>query len=266
MCDTIKQIFNFIKNYYIIIITILMIIFLSLYMQQCRSKKDYETIANQNISAILDSLRTERNKNGELVYVNTAYSAETKDLQKLNNELYQNLAKEKQQNYILYGKLQNSFNSSSTITLTNTITEYPNNLFTMGWIHEKDTTGFKQELESETSFRIDTNKKDSSEARSFRVIDYGTEITKNSMMFDVYMGVRKNEETGKIEVTARTPNPDITLIPNVNIDQSIITQKQDNYIVSIGGGLGYGTSLDGKNGVFGWHTDLIHLGYRLFSW
>lgn len=263
MWESIKKGFNFIKNYYVIIASILMIVFMILFLQQCRSNKNYRAISNQNISALTDSLRYERNKNGDLVAVNTVYAATGDELKKLNSELYNELQKEIQQNYILYIKLKNSFNSSSTITITNTIKEYPNDVFSMLWDYKKDTIGFCQELSGDTRFKIDTTK---DSTKKFKVTDYGTQIIKNSMTFDIFTGLRKNDETGKFEITARASNPDISINPIGTIDPDIIMNTQDNFIVSIGGGLGYGTSLDGKNGQFGWHIDLIHVGYRIFSW
>ena len=247
----IKKTFITIKNYYVIIITIVMIIFMILFMQQCRKNQNLGTTSNQNINALTNILRTERNKIGELVFINTGYIAEIDDLKQLNVGLYNEIQTEKQKNYLMYVKLQSLFKQKDTIYLTNIIKEYPKNLFSLNWKYEKDTIGFFQKLIGETSFKVDTVMKDS--AMKFKIEDYGTKLTENALGFDVYINARKNDKTGKYEFAAHAKNSNISLNPIGVFDPKIITEKKDNWSVGPSFGFGMSTDYKGQNGQFGWN-------------
>jgi hypothetical protein len=191
--------------------------------------------------------------------VNTVYSAKINDLEKLNKNLYDNLNKETQKNYLLYAELQASYNSSTTITLKDLVKEYPNDIFSLNWDYENTCDGFYQALSGISNFKVDTlNKK-------YRITSLGTFLTKNSFALDAYLGIRRNKDNGKVEVTARTSNPDVYLNPIANVDPNIVVNKKDNWVIIVGGGAGMGTKWNGTNGQIGEQVG-IYFGYRLTSW
>lgn len=259
--DKIIQIFNFIKNYYLIIVTVLMVIFMVLFLRECRDNKDLKAKSEQNVSALTDKLSQERNKSGELLSRTTAFAATLDELKKLNIDLYNELKKEKG-DYITFTKLQQLFNKKDTIRLTDTVIKYPEDIFGLKWDYKRDTTGFYQYLSGETKCKV---LYDSTKLPKDRItlLDKGTNITKNSLGFDAYINV-KRDQNNKVVVTAKTFNDEISIYPITTIDPSILSPKKDNWILSTGVGAGLQKSLNSSNFNAGWGLYIV-FGYRLYS-
>lgn len=91
-----SNIWNFIKNdsrafhWLAIIVLIIIIIFTS---KSCNNAKLEAEIAKQNISAILDTLRIEKNKSGETQYLKLSLLSDIDNLKNLNKALYEEVLK-----------------------------------------------------------------------------------------------------------------------------------------------------------------------------
>lgn len=84
------------KKIFIILSCILIIISL-LSIRSCNSYKNKNKISEQNLTASLSEVKKLKTKNGELYYEKESYILKTKDLEKVNKQMYEsiNILKEK---------------------------------------------------------------------------------------------------------------------------------------------------------------------------
>lgn len=94
MKNNIEFILNFIQRYGIYIVTLIIFILL---LNKCNTTKDLKNQIkkdNQNISALNDSIKKQKLKNGQLEYSINGFIASEKNLKQLNNDLYNRLKNE----------------------------------------------------------------------------------------------------------------------------------------------------------------------------
>lgn len=223
------------KNYkYFILIGLLIILLLN-----NKNLRKTNSINNQNIEALKDSVRVGRTKNGETEYlIKTLIANNKKDVERLNSELYEELKKE-------FGKVSSIAKVTTiikydTIRLNNEIIKYPNGYNGIVWSY--DTTynenNFKH-IKGLTKFRI---------GELGEIYGVSSSIIENEDGIDIVLGYKDNGNG--VEIFARSEHPYFS----VNKIQSVIIPKNDQVLnkyskgkrLFVGPYIGFGLSYDLK--------------------
>jgi len=249
------------KNQRNILIVILIILLIGGYLFYNKYQKDKTNlnIANQNIKALTDSLRISKTKNGNLEYSINTLITDKKGLAKFNADLADQYKKEHGKVYEL-NQVVAELKNKGPIVINNTLIKYPNGIFGLKW---RDSTVFSKYnsriIRGESKFSIDTLK---------GIINpLTTTIIKNSVTFNLFVGLRENK--GNLEIFANSDYPDliITHLEGAQIDvnknpvfKNFIKPKK----FSIGFHLGYGAQLYNKQIFVGPQVG-VSIHYNLFS-
>jgi len=238
-----------------------------------QDNKNHLAISEQNSVYYQDSLRTERNHVGELVYQHAVLMATNANLTKLNSELESELKKERG-NVIYFSKINASLMQEiydlKNRPDTNFISVIINSDFTQTIVFQYDTifskgnsrhllgaikVGFKNDkFLTYTFFSEDTQ--DSVEIK-IPLIDenaVSVNIPRDSISMTMFTGLKENEETGLLEIFVRSNFPGfvVTELDGALIDphESALlksyfrTQKPKHW--GLGVTVGIGTTLSDK--------------------
>lgn len=152
---------------------------------------------SQNVKALKDSVRVSKNKVDELEYSKNVLVSKKENLKELNEELSNELEKEKGKVRELTKMVNNiSKDKNDTITTTNELVSYPDSTFGLKW--EFDTTFSKNNsryLSGVSKFTFKDKKLSPLE----------TELIDHSIDFSMTSGLR--EKDGNIEFFVRSDYP-----------------------------------------------------------
>lgn len=225
---------------------ILVAFLFSLLFRQCNSSinlKNQLDIQSQNIDALNDSVRVQKNKAGEEMFVKKTLLADKKNLEKLNEDLAIELKKVKGQVIALQkvgGKVDPEIRYVPTY-----VTQYPDGNYSLDW--KFDTTyseGNYRKFSGNSFFKIDTI--------TNKVIPGKTKIGEDVLAFSFVTGLREKDDALEIFVTPKYPDMEITDIEGAIIDphkSDVLKKMFPNKKWSIGPyagiGVGAGTSFTG---------------------
>lgn len=170
-------------------------------------------ISNQNNKALTDSVRVTKNKNGDLIYSKNILVTEKTGLKRLNEDLYNELDKQKGRIRELKRIVSNI--QSDTIYIPTEVIKYvnlENGIESYGLSWKYDTTYSKnnsRELAGVSKFNLDSNGV---------ITPLQTLITKDILNFSLTTGLREKDGNIEIFATSEYPNFKITELDGAIID------------------------------------------------
>ncbi len=199
--------------WYILIIAITIMLLL----RQCDSTKKAEIrekMSNANIEALKDSVRTEKTRNGELLYIKKALLADKDNLEILNKDLNEEVKKLKGK-IITIQKIGGSIAISDPIIITNEVIKYRDGEYGLAWNYDTVySEGNYRKFSGETSVLVDT---------AHNITSKGTKINQDELALTLVTGLREKNGTLEIYVDPQYPGMTITRIDGAIIDP----QKSD---------------------------------------
>lgn len=265
------------KNNQRFVLFAIALVFLFLWIQSCRRTDELkdtirknESLNQQNISALTDQIRTERNKADQAVSVSTSYVMTIEQLKKAKASLAKELEKANGEIKALGEAVTSGNNASKDKPIeifTNKLVKYGNGIYGIQWWDKIDTLNYFRYLEAESL--INVTKNDST--KEITINPYKTKLYADSSKMVIYVSVRYNLENSKLEWTSRTDYPKLytSVIGNVDKDlyEKIISKpiKQSDWGLGIFGGIGGATTFNLSNGNGGF---VVGLGiyYSLWAW
>jgi len=224
------------KNFLYVIIGICISLIVILSYKNNKNKTTLN-LSKQNIKALTDSVRIEKDKYNRSVSSINVLVSDKKNLGNLNKDLENELKKISGKVYEL-NKIIGTI-KKDTLKLENTIIKYPNN--EIGLLFEYKNTFDKNNyriLKGETKFKI---------IDSINIIPLYTKINDDEIGFDVITGLREKNGNLEIFVTTNYPNLVFTDVKGAIIDprknpvfKNINKRKKFN----VGPFIGYGYSLN----------------------
>lgn len=241
-------------------------------MSKSCHNKDFELAkATQNIEALKDSVRMQKNKAGELEFARLLIVAEKDELKKYNNELYTEMEK-------MRGKVISLTKLTMDIKgiLENIKAEPPsknpialvNDTLTTPFKFDTSGKGWSRNIEGKTIVFM-KNVTDSAIAIPLYNI-----LEKDRMMMTIYPGIRKRDSDGMLEYTVRTDYPNVSFDIQGYADPTELTSftkiKDDKWIIGPYLGLGAGitsvTNMGNSQLLFGPNVSIgIGVMYKLIG-
>jgi hypothetical protein len=213
-----------------------------LLLQQCGATRNAKTdlaMANQNIFALNDSIRISKNRVGELQYEKGVLITSEKGLRDLNEELYNELKKQRDDIAFLQkivGKLSTPV-PQQPIPGTGGVTGRPCDSIGTYYAEWEDYRQFDADnyrrLKAKTDITVKYEK----------VTDVKTSILTDEIGFDLITGIKENSD-GNFEIFVKSNYPGFT---PTKIDGAFIPrkdlfppQKKKNWSVGVGPQIGVG--------------------------
>jgi hypothetical protein len=227
------------------------IIILLLLLKQCNGISNLNSkldIQNHNLDALSDSIRIEKDKVGDAMFVKKTLLADKASLEKLNKDLALEVEKVKGQVLTLQ---KISAETRTRIEYVPTyITKYADGQYSLDW--KFDTTyseGNYRKLSASSFFEIDT--------LTHRISPGQTRIGEDAIGFSFVTGLREKNKSLEIFVTPKYPGMTITSMEGAIIDpqksdvlKSMFPSKKWSVGPYVGVGIGAGKGLGG-NAFFG---------------
>lgn len=240
MMDMVKSMLNSFWNYiksnpnaFYWIIIIILIICLMFTSKSCQNAKLESQIANQNISALKDNLRIEKNKSGENQFLKLSLLSDINNLKNLNKSLYDEVIK-------MDGKVLAM--SKTIVSIKGTLENIPQDKSNDKPIALKNDTlisNFKFADSGKTWSRLITGKSvllmknitDSTYAKPLYDI-----LTNDKMNLTVFASIRKRESDDMYEYVLRTDYPNTKLDVEGFIDPKVFNSSlgsntEDKWII-----------------------------------
>jgi len=176
-----------------VVVVILIIIIVFLFNRNNNLIID-NNINEQNKKALLDTLRLSQNKIGDIEYSKNILVSEKNNLKNLNNDLNNELKKEKGKVFELTKYIVSIKKEVDTIKITNTLITYPDGVKGLEWKYEKfyDSINYRK-ISGISKFKIDT-------LGLLKPLD--TEIFIDEINFNIIQGLRVKGEN--IEMFVRS--------------------------------------------------------------
>jgi hypothetical protein len=230
----------------IMLLAIVAILCLLLF-RQCDSNlslKSQIKIQNMNLDALNDTVRLQKNKDGEDTYVRKTLLATKDNLEKLNKNLADELKKVKGQVLVL----------QSVETVIKTDTQYVNNYLT---VYEDGSYSLDWKFDS--TFSVNNYRKFSGnsffkiDSITHKVTPGSTRINQDELGFSFITGIREKDNALEIFVTPKYPGMRITEIEGAIIDphksdvlKNMFPNKKWSVGPYVGIGMGAGYGFNGK--------------------
>lgn len=191
--------------------------FMLLWLKGCNDKRDAEALAKhqqeineQNLRAMTDSLRFEKNKNGDIEAVKSSFVTKLEDLEKQNADLYKEVKSE-------IGKVKSLIKAQAeigrdSVTMANTLKKYPDGkTFGLTFNDTYEDTAITWKIKGESKFQMENN----------TIFPGTTTIEENRIKLKLVMGFKENKDN--YEVFARSASP---LVKFNDLDGVILIPKK----------------------------------------
>lgn len=252
-----EKMFKPISPMFIMLAVILGLVFLNL--KQCNDKKDMKNKNNiylSNLEALKDTIRIEKNKNGEIQYSKAALIAENGSLKELNSELHEEVKKQKGK--VIYIQSSNgtitkdtSHQIHGTVKVINDTTFEISDSLTINY----DSNNYKKFLVV-TTISVDSNRK-------VKVLK--TNLKKDDLGFNLVTGLK--EENGKLRIFMKSDYPNLQF---TKIDGALIDPKKSDVIRSFFPNKKWGLGIQGGYGINSQFRAGFYVGvgvqYNLWTW
>lgn len=180
-------------------------------------------MSEQNTTALADSVRVGKTKNGQLEASISVLVTEKGDLANLSQNLANELKKEKGRVNELMSILAH-IKIRDTVYIDNTLIKYANGDYGLKWQYDSTFNAKNsRSIAGESKFRTDTVKTivDGKEKVEFKVTPLKTLLSKDEIKFNLITGLR--EKDGKVEIFARSDYPNLTI---TDLEGAIIDPKK----------------------------------------
>lgn len=200
------------RNILLLIIVILLLLCGFMVKKTSNLRTRLET-SEQNTKALSDSVRVEKNKNGQLVSSKNILISDKNHLKELNSELSAELKKEKGKVFQL-NKIIATIGETKikTIYIENTLIEYPEGVMGLEWNYD---TIFDQSnsrhISGISKFKLD----------SVNIVPLTTEINKDVISFKLITGLKEKDDNLEIFVRSDYPGFDV-----IELDGAVIDPKK----------------------------------------
>lgn len=180
--------------------------------KQCGDAADFKKqleIQSLNLDALKDSVRVQKNKAGEDVFVKKTLLATKENLEKLNADLARELGLIKGKVIVLQDIASRT--KRDTQYINNTVTAYANGEYSLDWKYDSIySEGNYRKFSGNSFFKIDTLRN--------KVLPGKTRINQDEMGFSFVTGIREKDKALEIFVTPKYPGMIITNIEGAIID------------------------------------------------
>ena len=219
-----------------VLIVGIVILFILLF-KQCSNNdllKDKLSISNQNLAALKDTIRLQKNKSGEDTYVIKTLLTDKENLEKLNKNLREEL--DKQKGKVVY--ITNTVTKTKTDThyVSTYLSSYGNNSFSLDWKYDSIFSPDNYRKFSGSSFfKIDTINN--------KILPGNTRIDSDEIGFSLVTGLREKDGSLEIFVTPKYPGMKITKMEGAVVDpdkSQILKDMFPNKRISVGPYIGIG--------------------------
>lgn len=193
-----------------------------LLLKQCGSNRDLQSkidFQNQNLAALQDTVRVQKNSAGEDMYVRKTLLTTKNNLEELNKKLYDELKKIKGDVITIHDV--ETVVDIDTQYVENTVTVYANGNYSLDF--KFDTVfseGNYRKLSGNSFFSVDST--------SRKVVPGQTRINEDEMGFSFSTGLREKDGSLEIFVSPKYPDMKIT-----NIEGAIVDPKKSDILKSM---------------------------------
>ena len=230
----------------IVLLAIVAILCLLLF-RQCDSNlslKSQIKIQNMNLDALNDTVRLQKNKEGEDTYVRKTLLASRDNLEKLNKNLADELKKVKGQVLVLQNV--ETVIKTDTQYVNNYLTVYEDGSYSLDWKFDSTfSENNYRKFSGNSFFKIDSI--------THKVTPGATRINQDELGFSFITGIREKDKALEIFVTPKYPGMKITEIEGAIIDphksdvlKSMFPDKKFSFGPYVGVGIGSGYGLNGS--------------------
>jgi hypothetical protein len=231
------------SRYFYWLVIIILIIALIFTSRSCKSAKLEAEYAKSNIMAIKDTLRKEKNKNGEMEYLKLSFVSDINNLKTLNKDLYDEVQK-------MTGKVVSM--SKTIVSIQGTLVGIEQDRRKDNPIQLKNDTliaEYKFEDSGKTwsrsikgkSYLFMMNKTDSTYAKPLFDV-----LTEDNMNLTIFASLRKRESDDMYEYVLRTDYPNAKLNVEGFVDPNQFNKNpftsEDKWIFGPYIGAGFGTN------------------------
>lgn len=243
-----KPIIDWIFKNKLSFITIACVLLCILLFRQCSQKSYYKRLNKQNQEYYTDSIKTLKNKAGELEYERTLLISDKKNLKEANEKLYNELIKEQGKVIALTDAVIKIKSKvillHDSIYLIDTSQNIYRTKFDKLEFYTTDKLNYLN-VEGYTDLQIGYNDK-------LYIISKGTFLTKNE--FGVHMKLGYKEIDGKLKVFVASDHPyfSVTNLDAVIIEDKLNTKASSQKIkrIGIGPNISVGTDTKFKPAIF----------------
>lgn len=201
------------KEYGILSIMFGIIILLCILLfRQCSATSNAKSklnISNQNIAALKDTIRVQKNRAGELTYSIKTLLTDKKNLEILNKDLRDEL--DKQKGKVVYITKTVTKTKIDTHYVNNNLSNYGNGSFSLDWKYDSIFSPDNyRKLSGNSFFYVDTINN--------KVIPGKTRINEDEIGFSIVTGLREKNGALEIFVTPKYPGMKVTKIEGAVVD------------------------------------------------
>jgi len=200
--EIINKILEFIKKNSTLVLSISLVIVCFLYFKQCNKNNQNDTIQNQNLHALHDTVVKYVNKGGEVSYQKAIMEMSKSDLKKYNPDLYNDVLKDKDVKVIT----KTEYVYRDTGSVKNRLVELKDNNFSLPFDYTSTDSILK--IKGESSFNA-TSYLDGDKAK-LKILPGYTCFDDTRVQFGLKIGIKKDKNLNKIFVTPTTPNGSTT--------------------------------------------------------
>lgn len=194
--------------------------------------------AEANIKALNDSLREERDKNGDLVYRKRELQTNLKELKKYNSSLHEKVTSLKKK-VEQATEVEYVIKHDTTTVPSKVDSSYDmDGKYGLRWKHSEEFAGANSRyIEGVSEFRIDT---------SGFIIPDSTKITRDEIRVELFTGVNRTEDGDReIFVRSKYPNFKVEKLNGANLGPPEKSDKRGDRFV-VGPSFGAGVDATGK--------------------
>ena len=212
-------------------------------------------LQKENVLALADSVRTYKDENDVLTFARRTLITDVENLQKYNEELAEELEKEKQNVKVII-RTETKI-ETDTLYADDNIEEIDTDTYKLSWSYVSINDWGTHSIKGFSTFNVFTEP-------SLQLVSRGTTITDNSMDVRLITGIREVKTQDGWEIFIRSDNPYFTVsqIDGAVIDPNMFNLKGQTPPVKrwvIGPTLGYGYTQEGMSSFVG-----VSLTYGIF--
>lgn len=182
------------------------VVLLFLLLKSCSKNSRLEAeleMKEINITALQDSVRTEKTRSGELQQVKTALMADLKDLKKLNIDLYKEVKDQKQKVFYISKLIAEIVDKMNEWTPGGEYSYDPvDGTDNISWKFDTAGAGWSRDISGKTSFRV------ISTCEGYAITPIGSVLEHANYSFGLTTGLKKSEKyPDNLEIFVKSTYP-----------------------------------------------------------
>ncbi len=207
---------------YSIAATLAVLVLFALLGRSCDSAKSLDTINQQNIKALTDTITAVKTKNGQLQYQKAILFADKEDLEKINKDLKKELDNVKGGKPEVVIKTDVRY-VGATLNLSNDLVVLDDGSLGLKFAHKTQS----RLLEGISKFKVTQTPNEKENPGKVEIIPGMTEILSDQIQFGLTVGIKKETDgTRNIFVIPSDTSLKITSIVGANLGKEPIPKKK----------------------------------------